>query len=165
MEQLKKEKYVNKSEIRQKKNVDWIDKAMGALTHPLTAFGYAARNEELPDNFQKAENTNPLDDVIGMVNPARRFMSGVDAMESVGNGDFQKAGVDMFGVVNPWTKATKVISGTGRLARNRRVAQAAGEFASKVPLADTVIEGISGMDFAALLQADRDYQKNKKLKK
>jgi hypothetical protein len=127
MEQLKKEKYVNKSEIRQKKNVDWIDKAMGALTHPLTAFGYAARNEELPDNFQKAENTNPLDDVIGMVNPARRFMSGVDAMESVGNGDFQKAGVDMFGVVNPWTKATKVISGTGRLARNRRVAQAAGD--------------------------------------
>lgn len=37
MEQPRKEKYKNKSEIRQHKDVDWIEKAMGILTHPLTA--------------------------------------------------------------------------------------------------------------------------------
>jgi hypothetical protein len=165
MEQPKKEKYKNKSELKQHKDIDWIEKAMGVATHPLTAFGYAARNEDLPDNFEKANNTNPLDDVIGMVNPARRFKSGVNAMESVGKGDFQKATLDAIGAINPWTKSLEPIRGTGRLARNRRVVQAVEYAASKVPLADTFVEGVSGMDFASLLEEDRKVQKKNKLKK
>lgn len=165
MEAPKKEKYKNKSELRQRKDVDWIEKAMGIATHPLTAFGYAARNEELPDNFEKADNTNALDDVIGMVNPARRLKSGIDAMEDIGKGDFQKAALDVIGAINPWSKSMPAITGTGRLARNRRVAQAAGYAASKVPLADTFVEGISGMDFASLLEEDRKVQSKNKSKK
>ena len=153
------------SDIKQYKEIDWIEKAMGIVTHPLTAFGYAVRNERLPDNFEKADNTNKFDDVIGMVNPARRFKSGVDAMEDIGKGDFEKAALDIIGTINPWSKAMPVISGTGRLARNRKVAQAAGYAASKVPLADTFVEGISGMDFASLLEEDRKVQKKNKLKK
>lgn len=165
MEAPKKEKYKNKAELKQHKEVDWIEKAMGIATHPLTAFGYAARNEKLPDNFEKADNTNKFDDVIGMINPARRFKSGVDAMEDIGKGDFEKAALDVIGTINPWSKSMPVITGAGRLARNKRVAQAAGYAASKVPLADTFIEGVSGMDFASLLEEDRKVQSKKKLKK
>lgn len=163
MEQPKKEKYKNKSEIKQHKDVDWIEKAMGFVTHPLTAFGYAARNEDLPDNFEKAENTNNLDDVIGIINPARRIKSGIDAMEDLGKGDLKKAALNAIGAINPWSKRASLLTGTSRVARNAKTAQAISNAATYIPRLDTGIEGITGMDFADLLEKGRENKK--KLKK
>jgi hypothetical protein len=163
MEAPKKEKYKNKSELKQHKDIDWIEKAMGIATHPLTAFGYAARNEDLPDNFEKADNTNPLDDVIGMINPARRFKSGVNTMESLGKGDLNKAALDVIGAINPWSKGASLLTGTSRVARNAKTAQAIANAATYIPKLDTGIEGTTGMDFADLLEKGRENKK--KLKK
>ena len=163
MEQPKKEKYKNKSEIRQHKDVDWIEKAMGILTHPLTAFGYTARNEDLPDNFEKAENTNNLDDVIGIINPARRIKSGIDAMEDLGKGDLKKAALNTIGAINPWSKRSSLLTGTSRASRNAKTAQAISNSATYIPKMDTGIEGTTGMDFADLLEKGRENKK--KLKK
>lgn len=76
--------------------------------NPLTAFGYAARNESLPENFSKGPR-NILDTATDVINPAFYINQGNDAVEnvssSVGNiaqgnypaalRDIKKAGVNV----------------------------------------------------------------------
>jgi hypothetical protein len=51
--------------------------------NPLTAFGYAARNENLPENFSRGER-NSLDAVIDVVNPAFYTDQGVQVTQNLG---------------------------------------------------------------------------------
>ena len=151
------------AEIKQSKEVDWIDKAMGIATHPLTAFGYAARNERLPDNFEKSEDTNIYDNVIGMINPARRFKSGVDVIEDLGKGDFKGAALNALGVINPWkTSSSSVTNAATRLARNKKIADAFHHAIGKAPMLDNVIEGVTGKSLASIRE---DFIKKSKSKK
>jgi hypothetical protein len=76
-------------------------KAWDIANNPLTAFGYAARGERLPNNFAKGER-NILDNALDVVNPASYIDSGVSAVKSavsagknVFKGEFQKAGSDL----------------------------------------------------------------------
>ena len=66
--------------------------------NPLTAFGYAVRNESLPNNFTSG-NRNVLDHAVDIVNPAFYLNQGKEAIgnshESIkhlANGEFTKAG-------------------------------------------------------------------------
>jgi hypothetical protein len=48
-----------------------LSKAKEVTLNPLTAFGYIARNEDIPENFSRSEDTrNVLDNAIDFVNPA-----------------------------------------------------------------------------------------------
>jgi len=155
-------------DIKQQKDLDWIEKAMGVATHPFTAFGYAARNEGLPDNFEKADNTNKFDDIIGMINPARRFKSGVDAMEDIGKADFTGAALNALGAINPWKVSASTTSQVvSRLSRNRKVADAFHYAIGKAPMADNIIEGVTGKDLASSREIilKEEAANKKKLKK
>ena len=162
MEKPKKPKLKlrDQGQIKKYKEVDWIDKAMGTLTHPLTAFGYKARGEDIPDNFQRAENTNAYDEVIGVVNPARMFKSGVDAMESLGKGDVMGAILNTVGTFNPAKVAAPAIkSGTSRLARNKNAVDFIEYSLGKLPKFDAGLDLLTGKDLAASREA---VLKNKK---
>lgn len=156
------------SDIKQYKEIDWIEKAMGIVTHPLTAFGYTARNEDIPDNFEKADNTNKFDDIIGMINPARRFKSGVDAMEDIGKGDIKGAALNALGAINPWkVSASTTSQAASRLSRNRKVADAFHYTIGKAPMVDNIIEGVTGKDLASSREIilKEEAANKKKLKK
>jgi len=165
MEQPKKpkSKLRDQGQIKEYKEVDWIDKAMGTLTHPFTAFGYKARGEDLPNNFQKAENTNAYDEVVGVVNPARRFKSGVDAMESLGKGDMMGAILNTVGTFNPAKGAAPAIkSGTSRLTRNKNVVDFIEYSLGKLPKIDAGLDLLTGKDLAASREEILKTKKNKK---
>jgi len=46
-----------------------VSKVWEVATHPVTAFGYGARNEDLPDNFSRGE-INPHEQAVDLINPA-----------------------------------------------------------------------------------------------
>jgi hypothetical protein len=76
-------------------------KAWDIAKNPLTAFGYAARGERLPNNFAKGER-NILDNVMDIVNPASYIDSGINAVKStvsagknIVKGELKKAGSDL----------------------------------------------------------------------
>jgi hypothetical protein len=51
--------------------------------NPLTAFGYVARNENLPENFSRSEDTrNILDNAIDFVNPSFYVQSAINVGEN-----------------------------------------------------------------------------------
>jgi vacuolar-type H+-ATPase subunit H len=76
-------------------------KAWDIANNPLTAFGYAARGERLPNNFA-AGKRNTLDNVVDIVNPASYIDSGINAVKSavsagknIVKGELKKAGSDL----------------------------------------------------------------------
>ena len=52
--------------------------------NPLTAFGYTARNESLPEHFSKGER-NSLDSALDIVNPAFYLNQGNEAIQNTGS--------------------------------------------------------------------------------
>lgn len=56
------------AEIRQYTPQSTLSKTWEVLTNPMTAFGYAARNQDLPDNFSRGERNN-LDMATDIINP------------------------------------------------------------------------------------------------
>jgi hypothetical protein len=63
-----------------------FSKVKEAALNPLTAFGYVARNEDIPENFSRSEDTrNILDNAIDFVNPA--FY--VESAENLGENQVQ----------------------------------------------------------------------------
>jgi hypothetical protein len=63
-----------------------FSKVKEAALNPLTAFGYVARNEDIPENFSRSEDTrNILDNAIDFVNPA--FY--VESAENLGKNQVQ----------------------------------------------------------------------------
>ena len=95
----------SKAGIDERKNVD-------QLLNPLTAFGYAARNEEMPKNFGKGPR-NILDNVVDIVNPFFYAEKGLSAIGNTVSGvsniakgkypsakrDFKNAAIDAFEVL------------------------------------------------------------------
>jgi hypothetical protein len=81
-----------------------LSRAWEIATNPVEAFGYAVRNERLPQNFSKARTkTTALDDLTYMINP----LSIVDAVintggslydtgESIYEGDLPGAAMNLF---------------------------------------------------------------------
>jgi hypothetical protein len=79
-----------------------FSKVKEAALNPLTAFGYVARNEDIPENFSRSEDTrNILDNAIDFVNPSFYVQSAINVGENQGQvfsdlsqGNFGDAGIN-----------------------------------------------------------------------
>jgi hypothetical protein len=68
------------------------DRTKAIVSNPLTAFGYAARNQSLPKNFQYGER-NVLDNAIDWINPLQGAASLSEIPGELGRGEFLNAGL------------------------------------------------------------------------
>ena len=66
---VRKEPVYVPNEIRQHIPQGYISKTWDVITNPMTAFGYIARNEDVPDYFTRGERNN-LDMATDVINPA-----------------------------------------------------------------------------------------------
>lgn len=120
----------SKASIDERRNVD-------QLLNPLTAFGYAARNEEMPKNFGKGPR-NPLDNALDIVNPFFYAKKGISAIGNTVSGisniakgkypsakrDFKNAAIDAFEVlpvaaeIRSSMKTAKLVSAVEKIPVN-----------------------------------------------
>jgi hypothetical protein len=68
------------------------DRTKAIVSNPLTAFGYAARNESLPTRFQHGER-NTLDNAIDWVNPLQGAAALSEIPGELGRGELLNAGL------------------------------------------------------------------------
>lgn len=88
------------------------NKVVEVALNPLTAFGYAARNSDIPNNFSKGPR-NILDNAVDIVNPSFYTKKGISAIGNTASGisnvakgklpsakrDFKNAAVDALEVL------------------------------------------------------------------
>jgi hypothetical protein len=68
------------------------DRTKAIVSNPLTAFGYAARNQSLPKNFQYGER-NVLDNAIDWINPLQGAAALSEIPGELGRGEYLNAGL------------------------------------------------------------------------
>jgi hypothetical protein len=68
------------------------DRTKAIASNPLTAFGYAARNQSLPIRFQHGER-NTLDNAIDWINPLQGAAALSEIPGELGRGEFLNAGL------------------------------------------------------------------------
>ncbi len=68
------------------------DRTKAIASNPLTAFGYAARNQSLPSRFQHGER-NTLDNAIDWVNPLQGVAALSEIPGELGRGEYLNAGL------------------------------------------------------------------------
>ena len=69
-----------------------FDRTKAIVSNPLTAFGYAARNESLPTRFQFGER-NTLDNAIDWINPLQGAAALSEIPGELGRGEYLNAGL------------------------------------------------------------------------
>jgi hypothetical protein len=97
-----------------------LSKVMEIAGNPLTAFGYKARNEQLPDNFSKGTR-NTLDSAVDIINPVSVAKEGYNAVKETGKGiynatkgNFSEAGSNLAsGAVSALSVLPAVAQGIG----------------------------------------------------
>lgn len=78
----------------------WYEKVVDYLASPMTAFGYSARNQDLPDSIPiNAENRNAFDGVIDTINPFAWAKYAASAKRNVDQGEYIDAGFDALGAI------------------------------------------------------------------
>ena len=78
----------------------WYEKAVDYLASPMTAFGYSARNQDLPDRIPiNAENRNAFDGVIDTINPFAWAKYAASAKRNAEEGEYLDAGFDALGAI------------------------------------------------------------------
>jgi hypothetical protein len=83
----------------------FFEKVNNRLSSPFTTFGYAARNEPIPDYIPiNAENRNAFDQITDLRNPAAWLEYGEEAYKDIYNGDYVSAAVNAINAI-PSTKA------------------------------------------------------------
>jgi hypothetical protein len=70
------------------------DRTKAIVSNPLTAFGYAARNESLPTRFQHGER-NTLDNAIDWINPLQGIAAASEIPGELGRGEYMNAGLSL----------------------------------------------------------------------
>lgn len=70
------------------------DRTKAIASNPLTAFGYAARNQSLPARFQHGER-NVLDNAIDWVNPLQGVAAVSEIPGELGRGEYLNAGLSL----------------------------------------------------------------------
>jgi len=95
------------------------DRTKAIVSNPLTAFGYAARNESLPTRFQHGER-NTLDNAIDWVNPLQGAAALSEIPGELGRGEFLNAGLSALdaadlGVYARGAKQLKNINPEGKI--------------------------------------------------
>lgn len=102
---------VQPEEVRAHVPQSRTSKAKEVVLNPLTAFGYAARGEELPDNFTAGPN-NALDIPLSIINPLDDVIAAANATMNVAQGNYGSALVDAAGFI-PTIKQTGQVIGKG----------------------------------------------------
>ena len=86
--------------ISQYEEPAWYEKAVDYLASPMTAFGYSARNQDLPDSIPiYAENRNAYDMAIDMINPFAWAKYAASADRNLDEGEYLNAGFDALGAI------------------------------------------------------------------
>lgn len=75
------------------------DRTKAIVSNPLTAFGYAARNESLPTRFQHGER-NTLDNVIDWINPLQGIAAASEIPGELGRGEYLNAGLSALDAID-----------------------------------------------------------------
>ena len=75
-----------------------LSKLKEIALNPVTAFGYAARNQRLPDNFSRGER-NATDYALDVINPAQYIQDATNVIEGTATGDLAQIGEGALGVV------------------------------------------------------------------
>jgi len=75
------------------------DRSKAIVSNPLTAFGYAARNESLPARFQHGER-NVLDTPIDFINPLQGVAALSEIPGELGRGEFLNAGLSALDAID-----------------------------------------------------------------
>ena len=70
------------------------DRTKAIVSNPLTAFGYAARNESLPTRFQHGER-NTLDNAIDWINPLQGIAAASEIPGELSRGEYLNAGLSL----------------------------------------------------------------------
>jgi len=86
--------------ISQYEEPAWYEKAVDYLASPMTALGYTARNQDLPDSLPiNAENRNTYDSIIDAVNPFAWAKYATSAGRNVDQGEYLDATFDALGAI------------------------------------------------------------------
>ena len=86
--------------ISQYEEPAWYEKVVDYLASPMTAFGYSARNQDLPDSIPiNAENRNAFDSVIDTINPFAWAKYAASADRNLDEGEYLDAGFDALGAI------------------------------------------------------------------
>jgi hypothetical protein len=75
------------------------DRTKAIVSNPLTAFGYAARNESLPTRFQHGER-NTFDNAIDWINPLQGVAALSEIPGELGRGEYLNAGLSALDAVD-----------------------------------------------------------------
>jgi hypothetical protein len=102
------------------------DKSKAIVSNPLTAFGYAARNESLPARFQFGER-NTLDNAIDWVNPLQGAVALSEIPGELGRGEFLNAGLSALDAVDLGVYAK------GAMKASKPLLQKAGQQLQNIP--------------------------------
>lgn len=96
----------------------WYEKVVDYLASPMTAFGYSARNQDLPDRLPiNAENRNTFDSVIDIINPFAWYAYAESADRNISEGNYTDAAFDTLGaipVVPAWLAQGKNVTKAGK---------------------------------------------------
>ena len=116
--------YVHKAQngtanIAPYKEEEGLDRTWNIMSNPLTAFGYAARNESLPAYFEKGIQSgqikrNQLDNVLDMVNPVYYLNSAARGAKDLIQGE----PMEFLSEALNFLPVLKRTQGVGRIARN-----------------------------------------------
>ena len=108
--------------ISQYEEPAWYEKALDRLASPMTAFGYSARNQDIPDNLPiNMEERNAFDSVIDMFNPFAWIKYGAQADRDLEKSEYLDAGLNALGaipVVPTWLKYGKYAKDINKLTRD-----------------------------------------------
>ena len=122
----------------------WYEKAADYLASPMTSLGYLARGEDLPDRLPiKAENRNPYDMVIDMINPAAWYAYAESADRNISEGNYTDAAFDALGaipVVPAWLAQGKNATKVGKNAIKNAAKYTDEVFASSDDIAKTTVK-------------------------
>ena len=96
------------------------------VSNPLTAFGYAARNQSLPKNFQYGER-NVLDNAIDWINPLQGAAALSEIPGELGRGEYLNAGLSTLDALDLGVYAK------GAMKASKPFLQKAGQQLGKIP--------------------------------
>ena len=106
-------------EIKAHEEQGWLDRTWEIATNPITAFGYAARNESLPQHFSRGErNTQKM--ALDMINPAYYLDQAGQAVSNLSKGEFVDAGLNTLGML-PLALEAKQIGKLARITSNKEL--------------------------------------------
>ena len=97
-------------EIRQHTPQSTFSRVKEIGLNPLTAAGYAARNEDLPENFSKGSR-NTLDYAIDVINPVQYVEDAKNLVQGTARGDLGQVGEGLLGVVPMGLEAKNIYKG------------------------------------------------------